>query len=61
MADVSKIRYTDADRYRKPYITAKDSQEPGYLARRFDEIRAEQERNATEQKAKVAPMKRAAK
>ena len=58
---MSKIRYTDADRYRKPYVTAKESEEPGYLKRRFDEIRAEQERNATEQKAKVAPMKRAAK
>ena len=58
---MSKIRYTDRDRYRKPYVTAKESEEPGYLKRRFAEIRAEQERNATEQKAKVAPMKRAAK
>ena len=58
---MSKIRYTDSDRYKRPYVTAKYSQEPGYLARRFAEIRAEQERVAAEAKVKVAPLKRAAK
>ena len=55
---MSKIRYTDRARYQKPYVTAKDSQEPGYLARRFAEIRAEQEKDAAEAKAKTTPLKR---
>ena len=56
---MSKIRYTDSNRYRRPYVTSKDSQEPGYLARRFAEIRAEQERNKVEAQVKVQPLKRA--
>ena len=55
---MSKIRYTDSNRYRRPYVTSKDSQEPGYLARRFAEIKAEQERDAAEAKAKTTPLKR---
>ena len=58
---MSRVRYTDASRYPRPYVTAKDSQEPGYLARRFAEIRAEQGRIEAEKQQKVAPMKRAAK
>ena len=55
---MSKVRYTDADRYRKPYVTAKDSQEPGYLSARFKAIREQQEKDAAEAKANTTPLKR---
>ena len=58
-------RYTDLHRYPRPYTYSEASAEPGYLAARFAEIRAEQaaateqaKRDETERAAKLRPMKR---
>ena len=55
---MSKPRFTDTAKFVRPYVPARESEEPGYLARRFAEIRSEQERNATEAARKVATMKK---
>ena len=55
---MSKVRYTDATRYRQPYVTAKESEEPGYLKRRFDEIRAKQAAADAEAKAKTTTLQK---
>ena len=46
-------RYTDAHKFREPYVTAKDSQEPNYLRDKFAKIADAQARNAAEVEAKV--------
>ena len=53
-----KPRYTDLHRYQMPYITAKESEEPGYLAARFKALREQQEKDAAEATAKVRDMKK---
>ena len=55
---MSKVRYTDMTRYKQPYVTAKDSQEPGYLAKRFQAIREQQALDEQERKAKVKALGR---
>ena len=55
---MSKPRFTDSHRYPRPYVPSEQSKEEGYLARRFAEIRAEQEKNSQEAKQKVATMKK---
>ena len=55
---MSKPRFTDTARFVRPYVPAEQSKEEGYLARRFAEIRAEQERNTQEAARKVATMKK---
>ena len=58
---MSKIRYTDKHRFPNgAYVPAKQSEEPGYLKARFDAIRARQESDAAEAKAKMRPLKKAA-
>ena len=47
------IKYTDAHKFREPYVTAKDSQEPNYLRDKFAKIAEAQTRNAAEVEAKV--------
>ena len=54
---VKTPKYTDAARFRRPYVSAKDSQEPGYLRDRFEQIRAEQKKDAAEVAEKVRAMK----
>ena len=46
-------RYTDKHRFRKPYADAKASQEPGYLAQRFEAIKEQQAKDEAERKEKV--------
>ena len=53
-----KPRYTDSHRYTTPYVTAKETEEPGYLAAKFKAIRESQEKDAAEKKSKVRDMKR---
>ena len=52
-------RYTDLDRYRVPYATAKASEEPGYLATKFALMREQQARDEAERAEKLRPMKKA--
>ena len=57
-------RYTPDDLARQPkggYVTAKDTQEPGYLAAKFKAIAEAQAKDAAEVAEKLRPMKRAAK
>ena len=51
-------KFTDKDKFLRPYVDAKASAEPGYLARRFEEIREEQKRIASEQALKVKAIQR---
>lgn len=50
-------KFTDSARYRTPYKPSNKTD----VAATFRRIRAEQERNQEEAKAKVAPLKRASK
>ena len=56
---MSKIRYTDKHRFPNgPYTPVKDMGE-NYLREKFDAIRARQEADAAEAKAKMRPLKKA--
>lgn len=50
-------KFTDAIKFTRPYVRVADQGE-GYLAERFRQIRAEQERNEAERKAKVRQVRR---
>ena len=57
---MSKIRYTDKHRFPNgAYVPPKQSEEPGYLKARFDAIRARQQADVDEAKAKMRPLKKA--
>jgi hypothetical protein len=59
---MAKLRFTDKHRFQNgAYVPAKQSEEPGYLKARFDAIRARQQADVEEAKAKTLPMKRAVK
>lgn len=55
-----KPRFTDREKFPRPYADAKASDEPGYLAAKFTAIREAQEKDEAERKVKVRGMRRAA-
>ena len=55
-------KFTDFHRFpHVPYSNEKASEEPGYLAAKFDAIRLRLAKDAAEAKAKVQPMRKAGK
>lgn len=52
-----KPRFTDRDKFQRPYADAKASEQPGYLADKFALILEAQEKDEAERKAKVRGMK----
>lgn len=54
MSERKTPNFTDAHRGR--YRTAEDSRKPGYLAQRFKDIRAQQERERQESQANVTSL-----
>ena len=56
---VKPVKFTDAHKFPRPYADAKASQEPGYLAKRFQMIREQQEKDEAERKAKLRQMRKA--
>lgn len=54
---MKQARFTDSDRYPRPYVTAEQSRREGYLTDRFRIVRDDQEKAAAETRSKVAQMK----
>ena len=52
-------KYTDTHRHARGYADSAETEKPGYLARRFAKIRAEQAEQKAATEAKVQPIKRA--
>jgi len=52
-------RFSDLEKHQRPYATVEESRKPGYLARKFARIRADQAAAEAEVKAKVKPLKKA--
>lgn len=52
-------RFTDLHRFQRAYADVEATKKPGYLARKFARIRAEQAAAEAEVKAKVKPLKKA--
>ncbi len=50
-----KTKFTDG---RGKYHTAEESREPGYLAKRFEQIRKTQQKQVEERKTVVRPLRR---
>ncbi len=50
-------KFSDKHRFTLPYVDAKATSEPGYLAARFKMIREQQEKDEAEKKEKVRRFK----
>ena len=56
---VKPVKFTDSDKFPRPYVPAEQSKAEGYLAKRFQEIREQQERDEAEKKMKLRQMRKA--
>ena len=61
-------KFSDTSRFKYPYADLEETKKPGYLARRFQKLRAEQKaaaeqaaKDAAEREAKTVQMRRAGK
>ncbi len=53
------VKFTDTHRFTMPYQNAEETRKPGYLARRFQRIRAEQAAIEAEKQTKVQALRKA--
>lgn len=58
MSTPKKPRFTDLDRFPRPYADAKATSEPGYLAAKFRAIRESQEKADEERRQKLRTLRK---